>query len=592
MIRRLLPLLALLGCVQPSGHTESAPPPPRRADVPSASAQGGRDVRPPFLATGTAQRVVLLSFDGLGAGALASQTTLPAFARMTSEGASTRVIPVNPTVTSSTHVSILTGAQPDVHGIIANRFHVPGTPPDSTARGLETEIDAETIVEAARRQGKRVGTVPFPTVDGRSPRRRGDFGFAYSSSVTSGRIIRLTRTDFHREWVPPTWTQRPARRTSYSPIMRARIEWSITQRMRNDVDVVAYDTTNDAAANYDLFIIETDEREIAPDARGWFALSAQRTEGLYGSWSKILRADASLGVALYWGPITRTDAWPASFQQMLDAEIGFWPGAPDERGEIDVTTFIEQTDRLAAFLRHAQTLAIRRMPFDLLLAYHPAIDSTGHNYLGVSEEAIRAAYANADRGVAAIAAALDLSRDAFLVTGDHGLSRIDTEVRMNRLLADRGFAPRWRAYASGSIAHLYRFEGADDADALVAMLKNIATVNVATGFSRSSEGPAEAGPYVFERVTKKEANAHRNSGDVIAYAHPNVTLTPSSDAPAVVKPENTAHHGALNTHRELHTLLLARGAGVPRTFPAEISQTRIARFVAQLLGMQPPASAE
>lgn len=548
MIRRILPLLALLACAQPRAPIDVTPPPPRLA------------------ATASAQRVVLLSFDGLGADALAAQTNLNALS-----GVSTRVIPVNPTSTSTAHVSILTGAQPNVHGIVANRFHIAGTPAEATARGLETEIDAETLVEAARRQGKRVGSVPFPTVDAKTPRHRSDFGFAYSTPVTSGRILRLTRADFHREWVPPTWTPQPARRTSYSPIMRARLEWSIPQRIRTDVDVVAYDTTNDAATNYDLLLIEANEHEIVPDARGWFALSAQRTEGLYGSWSKVLRASMALDVTLYWGPISRTDAWPADFQRMLDEEIGFWPGAPDERGEIDVTTFIEQGNRLADFLTHAQTLAIRRMPFDLLLAYHPAIDTTGHNYLGTSDEAMRAAWTNADRAVAAIAASLDLSRDAFVVTGDHGLVRIDTELRVNRLLADRGFAPRWRAYASGNIAHLVRFEGADDADALVAMLQNSG---------------------LFEQVTKREPNAHRNAGDVIAFARPNVTLTPSSDAPAIVKPDNVAHHGALNTHRELHTILLARGAGVPATLPAEIAQTRIARFVAQLLGIQPPASAE
>jgi hypothetical protein len=50
------------------------------------------------------------------------------------------------------------------------------------------------------------------------------------------------------------------------------------------------------------------------------------------------------------------------------------------------------------------------------------------------------------------------------------------------------------------------------------------------------------------------------------------------------------HHGALNTHRELHTMIFAAGAGVPRGSFGEISQTKIARFVS--LGMQPPNAAE
>ncbi|HEX7807615.1 MAG TPA: alkaline phosphatase family protein, partial [Thermoanaerobaculia bacterium] len=65
-----------------------------------------RVVAPPQLAaTAIAQRVVLVSFDGLGADALARQTNLPAFEALIRDGAAARSVPVNPTVTSTTHVS-------------------------------------------------------------------------------------------------------------------------------------------------------------------------------------------------------------------------------------------------------------------------------------------------------------------------------------------------------------------------------------------------------------------------------------------------------------------------------------------------------
>src|SRR5436190_2860057 len=440
------------------------PPPPRTTPAPP----------PPLTATATARRVILVSFDGLGADALASQTDLPAFEALARDGASARIIPVTPTATSCAHVTILTGAQPEVHGVIANRFHVAGTPWDETARGLEVPIEVETLVEAARAQGKRVGSVPFPTVDARTSSRTSDFGFAWTASATMPRMIHLARTDFHREWVPPTWSARPQRRASYSPVMRARIEWSVPQKTQADVDVVAYDTTNDAMENYDVFAIESANREIATDARGWFAISAQTSEALYGSWSKILSADAKLNdVAIYWGAISRTDAWPASFQTLLDSE-----------------------------------------------------------------------------------------------------------VHVNALLAGKP----WRAFASGHVAHLY---GNEDPDAIVAMLN-------ATG--------------LFEQITKKFVGAaalsgtataevsgshNRNSGDVVAYAKLNVQLTPSSDVPAIGQaPPSAGNHGGLNTHRELHTVLFATGAGAPNGPQGEISQTRIARFVSQLLGIRAPSAAE
>ncbi|HYK03015.1 MAG TPA: alkaline phosphatase family protein [Thermoanaerobaculia bacterium] len=521
--------------------------------------------RPRFAATAVARRVVLLSFDGLGADALARQKNLPAFERLAREGASARIINVNPTLTAPTHVSILTGADPQRTGIVSNRFHLPGTPVEQEARGLMVDPDVETLVEAARRQGKRVGAVSFPTIDNRSPRRTADFGMAWGMPMVPARLVELTRDDFRREWVPPTWTERPQRRRSFSPIMRARVEWSVPRVTRADVDVVAYDTTDDRTTNYDTYFVETGEREF--DVRDWFAISSRTTSGLHGSWSKVLRTTPSLGVTIYWGAISRNQAWPESFLDLLDEQVGFWPGAPEEGLEVEPAIFIDQLQRLAAHYTRAQTLAIERMPFDLLLAYQPQIDQASHQYLGTpdADRVIGTAFAAADRGLAAIGEALD-PEDALIVTSDHGLIAIEREVLMNRLLAEKGFAPRWRAFSSGAIAHLYRFSGPDDSNAVVDML-------TATGH--------------FEKLEKKSTTSHRNSGDIIATAYPGIALS-SADEPE----QPHGHHGALNTHRELHPVLFAYGTGVTPGPLGEISQTRIARYVAGLLGITPPAAAE
>jgi hypothetical protein len=555
-MRKLLsPVLLLAFACSPA-----APPAPKVAPV-----------APQFSPVGVAERVVLVSFDGLGADALARQTNLPAFESLVRDGAAARSIPVNPTVTSSTHVSILTGADPQKHGIVSNRFHLAGTVPEITSRGMDTTIDVETLVAAARRQGKRVGAVTFPTVDATSPERTADFGIVWKPSLTQAKVLVLTRANFKREWVPPTWTQRPQRRTSFSPVMRARVEWSVPKVARADIDIVAYDTTDDAKENYDTYRVETLDRELPLDANGWFAISQPTQSGVAGSWSKILETQPTLDVRLYWGAISRTTAYPDSYRDTLDREVGFWPGTPDEVSDIDAATFAQQIDRIADFVTRAQTLTIRTMPFDLLLAYQPQVDEAQHNFLGYDESVIRRAFESADRAVQALRASLDPTHDALVVTGDHGLVGFDREVRMNRLLTERGFAPRWRAYVSGSAGHLYRFDGADDGDAVVKMLTE-------TGF--------------FERIERKSAAHHRNAGDIIATAHPSVELSASAEAPIVAEPESYGHHGALNTHRELHTVAFAVGAGVPRGSFGEISQTRIARFVAGLLGIQPPNAAE
>ena len=553
-------VVSLISCVPPS-------PAPAPTPAPTVA----------LVSSSVASRVVLLSFDGLGADALALQKDLPAFERLAREGASARVINVDPTLTIPTHVAMLTGAAPDRTGIVANRFHVPGTAPELIARGMQMDSDVETLVETARRQGKRVGTLTFPTIDNRTARRTSDFGMAWPDAATAAEIVELTRADFRREWVPPTWTTPPQRRTSFSPIMRARLEWRVPSVLRTDVDVVAYDTTDDRVENYDRYAVESGDEDVPVDARGWFAISRNAGDALYGSWSKFLHAEPALGVTIYRGAVARNEAWPASFRDALDAEAGFWPGSPDDATGVDPATFTEQVERMAAFYGHAQALAMARMPFDLLLVYQPQIDQSLHAWLGKpeGEAVIRAAFVSADRAVGAIAESL-LPGDALIVTGDHGLVVAQREVRMNQLLAERGFAPRWRSYSSGSVAHLYRFPEADDADAgaLIAMLS-------ATG--------------QFERVEKKAAEAHRNSGDVIAWGWPDVAL--SSDdrepaGPAIGPATPHGQHGALTSHREMHPPLFALGAGIPPGPAGEIAQTRIARIVTTLLGIAPPDHAD
>jgi predicted AlkP superfamily pyrophosphatase or phosphodiesterase len=526
---------------------------------------------PQLAANAVAHRVVLMSFDGLGADALAQQQNLPAFERLAREGASARVLNVNPTHTAPSHVSMLTGADPQRTGVVSNRFHLPDAPIETTARGMDQDSDAETLIEAARRQGKRVGAVSFPTIDNRTPRRTADFGLAWAMPVAPARMVKLTGADFKREWVPPTWSNQPLRHPSFSPVQRARIQWSAA--LRTDVFLAAYDTTDDARTNYDAYFIEDGDRELDANEHSWFAITRQTSGGLQGSWSKVLRATPMLDITIYFGPIGRNHAWPDSFRALLDHEVGFWPGAPEETLDVDAATFTEQLERLADYYTRAQTLTIARVPFDLLVLYRSEVDVAGHEYLGTADSAqvMRAAFVAADHAVAAIAETLE-PNDALVVTGDHGLVVAEREVRLNRWLADRGFAPRWRAYSSGSFAHVYRFSEPDDSDALAKAL-------------------TESG--LFERVEKKSATSHGNAGDLLAWGYPNVAVVPEDRSPAVVTLEHPhGQHGGLNTHRELNPPLFAIGQGVPIGSFGEFAQTKIARFVAGLLGIAPPASAD
>jgi hypothetical protein len=549
MTRARFLLLALLcGCAAaPAQHlavSEPPPPPPEPRTIAAAA------------------RVVLVSFDGLGANDVEAQKPA-AIAHLANEGTYARVIPMTPTVTSTTHATILTGADREHTGILSNYFHQPGTPAGQVTKGLSAEVLAPTLTDSARAAGKKVGAVSFPMFDLKTPRRTPDWGIVWTTPVVAARVVHLTKSDFHQEWLPPSWGAPRLRRASFSTVMRTRIDEEIPNEGRELFDLVVYDTTDDHVRNYDAFFVEHAGAETALDAQRWFSVSTRYADGLYGSWSKLISFDPALNdVTLYLGAVNRNEGLPASYVRMIDDEAGFWPGVPDDHA--DRQTFLEQIDRLSSFLTKTTTISIQRMPFDLLLAYQPIVDAAEHHMRGTDEPAIAIAISDADRSIAAMSNAINPSRDALIITGDHGVAASDTEVHINRILTTSGFAPRWTAYPSGNVVMFSRAGAPDDTAALIAMLQNLT---------------APDGAKVFEQVTR---DATRD--DVTAYAFPRFAISAKEGEPFTAVA--SGQHGGLTTHREYDTVLIAWGRGVTHEILDALPQTAIADFVRRLLGIR------
>jgi predicted AlkP superfamily phosphohydrolase/phosphomutase len=293
---------------------------------------------------------------------------------------------------------------------------------------------------------------------------------------------------------------------------------------------------------------------------------------------------------------------------MIDREVGFWPSDPDSgaaadwlsgKGGLPPEVFVEQVERISHFFTRATVLSMQRMPWDLIMAYQPIVDEAEHQWrlenprqLAFSEANVAAALRvrgaairRFDEAVKQLLAATDLSTTALAITGDHGLSPMDTRVAVNRLLADWGFASiredrlapdtEWSAITSGNLAHLYRFGGARTGAELKQRLEQL----------RAPDGEP-----VFERVLLKTSADHPNGGDVVAFAYPRFYLSSTVRGEIFEKATHYGQHGAVNSHPELHTIFAATGARVvPGSVPT-IQQTEIAPYVSSLLGIRPPTA--
>lgn len=605
-------LLLLTACASQSPRTTGV------SHCATGVATSARSVSTPArLSLPAVGKLVFVSFDGLGADQVAkyrSTFSSDGFLAVAENGTTAgRVIPVNPTLTSVAHSSLITGATPEVTGVASNSFHVPGTAVNAWASGFDAPIGAETLWQAARRAGKRVGVITYPGVDNTTPERAADWGMIYTQQLTRPKLVRLSSKDFKAEWLPPGWTNG----STFSPARAAVVRWELPKNLSAesvDVQLVATDSTNDGAQNYDRIEVRYAGKSTGVDSARWFAVQRDlQVDGgnyRYGSWSKLLRFEPSLNeVVVYWGGVHRNEGYPESYRRMIDERVGFWPGAPDEwlSGEwiadpskgIDPQTFSEQVTRFSNFFTTATIESMKSMPFDLLLAYQPIVDESEHQFRlesslqkGYSErtrtagdQVIGDAYRLFDRAVASISKALPAGT-ALAITGDHGLAPLDTSVRLNRLLSDWGYvklkgrqfeeASPWTAFSSGSYTILY-------ANAPGALESREEIVK------RLRELRAPDGDLVFDRVVATTAATnHPNSGQITATAKPRFALTSNVDGPVFEPSPYFGQHGGLNYHCALHTIFSVAGPGIPKQRIEILEQTSIARIVSKILGIDPP----
>ena len=558
------------------------------------------------------RRAVLLSFDGVSGQRLErllaepSRLTAGGFRRIAARGfVASRSVPPTPALTAVAHATIATGALPQVTGIVANTMLDRSKPFGATISGFEAPIRAETLWEAARRQGKRVGVVYFPGADGTSPARTADWALTWPGAPAQrGRLQALS---------PAAWQpvgDQPE--TSYSPARRAVLSFGPSG---HTLTVTAVDTTDDRTVNYDHLRVES-ETGAAQEVRAgeWFPVEVRSPEGRTGAWCRLMTLAPDLSrVEIYVGPLGHNTGYPRELVREVDEKFGFWPGVGDHdafgAGSEHPELYVEQLERVAAFATRVQAWAISRQDWDLLLCYQSEVDAISHEFLLTDpgqtgftwERASRFAefvdhgYAIADGALDALDRALSPS-DAIFVTSDHGMTPVWTEIFPNELLRRAGLVkldargridPSSRAVAivEGAIAHVYLNGGSDPAllDQVETALRDLKV---------RGESP-------WERIVRRGDAASLGldapeSGDIIALARPGYHLSRRTPEPAtpVGLPTEYGAHGYRNVYPEIQACYLAAGPGIAKGHVDSINSWQIAARVAAALGIEPPRNAE
>jgi predicted AlkP superfamily pyrophosphatase or phosphodiesterase len=594
----------------------------------SACQTGASGVPRPSAPAEAPRRVVLLSLDGAGAEELhrlheEGAFSAAGFARFFREGqVGDRLVPVNPTLTAPNHISLATGYPADRTGIVGNSFHEPGMPFLERASGFEASIETETLWEAARRQGRRVGVVTWPGADDTGERRRADWGMVYVHTPDREAALAILEPG---DWEPaggldPLWGVE-----SRSPARRARIDVGAEGAGSQSFDLVAVDRTDDGVVNYDGVLVRAREDEAKPSetlAAGAWTDVPCRIAGLVAGPRhtlcpvKLLELDPALApVRLYFPGVYSLQAYPSDFAAALARRGLRWPGPPDDgrlrdawsgKPGIDLETWAEQNERFTFFFGQSLLAAIRHPGWHLTMSYMPVIDEAGHQLTlelpsqpGFSPErrdelaaARRRVWQAVDRELARVLAAVDLRTTIVVVVSDHGMAPVHTMLDPNVLLRERGLlaadaegeilpeATSAYAIGSGGISQIYVAAGSKDK---VPVLRRLFA-----DWSINGERPVE------RVVTRREAAAvgldHPRSGDLILFlregysAHGRLLKEGRASAPTSA----FGMHGYLNTHTKVHGIYMALGAGIARGNAGTVRTTEVAGRVAGWLGIEKP----
>ena len=570
--------------------------------------------------------MILLSLDGASTeelhrlyreGALAAG----GFRRFFEEGqVADRLIPVNPALTAPNHISLAAGYPADRTGIVGNTIHLPGTPFLETASGFAAAIDTETLWEAARRQGKRVGVITWPGADDTNARRRADWGMVYVNEPDRGaELVTLPSA----AWEP---AGEPARREieSRSPLRAAKVTVGAGGPIPQTFELLAVDRSDDGKVNYDVLAVREEESRQR-ESPAPLAVDAWRDVPCHLAVEppretvcavKLLELDPGLAsVRLYFGALYPIQAYPAGFAAELAARGLAWSGPPDDhrladswagKPGIDLDTWTQQDERFAHFFGDSLLTAVQRPDWDLLMGYFPVIDEAGHQltlkdprqpgFSAARRDAFAAArrrvWQAVDHELARLLAATDLRTTVVAVVSDHGMAPVHTVLDPKVLLRERGLlaadaegkilADGTTAYAvgSGGVSQVYVTPGRGD---LIPALRRLFA-----DWTVDGEKPVER---ILSREEAAEVGLnHPNSGDLILFlregysAHGQLLKEGRASAPTNV----LGMHGYLNVHPEVHGIYMALGAGIAKGNAGTVRNPEVAGRVAAWLGIEKP----
>lgn len=598
-------------------------------------------------------KVVVISLDGTPSRLVndfIDRGVLPAngaFARMKRNGAYAKtVIPVNVASTGPSHIAIFTGAPPSKSGIVGNSFrYTKDSNWSNPARSAFSEvINAETIFQAARRQGKKVIGLGAVGLDNGDSTRTADYIQAYPDIVGPSLVLDLQPANEYTSVNGKRYQKLKVSNTSPSSPF-----FEVFNRFKFPLFFYLTDTAiskSNVLCPLAQIVVDEDSlltngylSKVLPEK--WTIASVNRNQQQYHASFRILETDeVNITYRLFMSAPAEIIGAPNQFLKKLREKCGLWPGEPENRkqttGLISEDIWFEQLDRLAKYSRDLILTAMEEQQWDMLFGYFSTLDDLQHRYTltdrlqvdfsaeGGNRPKRYAAYVEKwfqliDSYLLQIMEAAPKGTN-FVFFSDHGMIPTHSCILLNNFFEKAGFRfsnQEIKSFSSGNSAHIYINRAKIDGTQYTNYMKRLKRI------LKSLKDPT-TGKRVFALVAdsleqKKYDLFHSaHSGDLFVSCNvgysisdkflPDVNfIVKTSFDPSMFSKENEATkkfllngtmnetgrgiHGNLGWVKQGQPIFYAAGPNVPKKKFKKISALQISPTIAQILQIQPPKDA-